>query len=496
MKLMDKPWASKDAFTRVHALCGTWTGMAAYWVAAGYQTTEATVRRWADVHGINSNDAKSPALKDENRDLKNQIKILEKTIKNTTKEYEKKLQEIESLPRDATPEELVSAEKELEKARARANRFKVVAQSLARGSNFVDEVKEELQGCLDEVSMEVVSVKPPKPPKNDDPVSLVLGLSDIHWGDTVDSDTVNGLNNYNPNIACLRLERVVDVTTAWAHNYSAFSGVDELVLLLNGDNINNAAGLHPEESTDYAKVCKQVLDSALVLSQVIMELSQIFPKVRVVAASSDNHSRSTKKSATSSVARATSWNTMLNELIAAYTNHLPNIEYEFGTAYLTLFGVKGFTWALSHGHFIKGGSGNAGVPLNGLKKLNDVAVSKSVTNLRNADFNNISTLEEAIALIRSVVSVVLVGHHHQSALAQFNGSEGRIMPSLKGPDTYSLDVLNKYNPPAQSLFAVSKKHGIIGDHTINVQDIRQEGNTRYTYGALESSDPAVVLLGK
>lgn len=480
MSNSQKPWEVKESFADVLDKCGSWVEMTRYFKRLGYNVTEATIRRWADKHNL-----KGWYLEDKLKKSQDEVKTLKAEVERLTKEL--------GAPRTATPDELVTAERELEKAKARVTKYKTIAQSLAREANLMDDIKDHLAGFLDDVTIKPINVKPPKASKNTSPVSLVLGLSDGHVFDTVDPRTVNGQNNYNVNIACRRLERVVDVTTTWAENYAAFCGVDELIVLLNGDNISNMDGIHPEESTDTARICKQVLNGAMLYAQVITELAQVFPKVRVVCSADDNHSRTTKKSATSSVSRDTSWNTILNEFVAAHTINLPNVEFYMGESYLTFFDVKGFTWCLTHGHNVKGG-GMAGVPVNGLKKLNDIAVSKSVAAIKSADLDSINSLEDAVSLMRGLVSVVLAGHHHQSFGMQQNGTEVRVMPSLKGPDTFSLDILGKYNPAEQALYAVSADQGIIGDHTIHLQDIMSEGDTRYVLGALEGTQPSSHIL--
>lgn len=484
MSSTGKPWEIKETFADVLDKCGSWTEMARYFKRLGYSVTETTIRRWADKH-----DLKNWYLEEKLKKAQEETKYYKAEVERLQKDVD----ELSNAPRTATPDELVYAERELEKAKARVTKYKTIAQSLAREANLMDDIKDHLEGFLDDVTINPVNVLPPKPSKNDSPVTLVLGLSDGHLFDTVDPTTVNFQNNFNPNIALKRLERVVDVTTTWGQNYASFCGVDELVVLLNGDNVSNMDGIHPEESTDTARICKQVLNGAMVYAQVITELSQVFPKIRVVCSGDDNHSRTTKKQATSSVSRDTSWNTILNEFVAAHTVHLPNVDFYMGESYLTFFDIKGFTWCLTHGQNVRGG-GMAGVPVNGLKKLNDIAVSKSVAAIKAVDLDSIESLDEAVALMRGLVSVVICGHHHQDFMMQQNGTEVRVMPSLKGPDTFSLDKLGKYNPAGQALYAVSSDQGIIGDHTINLQDIMTEGTTRYVMGALEGTVPSSHLL--
>lgn len=476
--------------------------MADHWTADGNSVSEATVRRWAAKHLAQGDVAVADGrsrLKTLERAAKDADKRAETIARNAAKavaaaerDMERRIAEIEARPRTATPRELADAEKALQQAKQKTNKYQQIAAALAREDNILDAFKEQMEGCLDGVQLPTVAT-PYKPSrKADDPTTLLLCLNDIHFGDVVTPESVGGMNAFSPNIACRRLERVVDVTRTWIENYRSMGEVDELVVLMNGDNINNAIGLHPDEATDYARVGKQVLDAALVYSQVLIDLAQAAPRVRVVATAMANHSRMTHKSPTSSVGRQTSFEVIMHEFIAALVAHVPHIEFEMGESYVSIFGIKGHTFAAAHGQFTKGG-GVSGVPINGLKKLHDANVVRSITKARQQDWSQVKTAEDALEILSSVVSYTLIGHYHQSASIQSNGSVAKITPSLKGPDTYSLDVLARYNPAEQALFAVNESHGIIGDHTINCQSIMDEGESRYVYGALEGTDTAVSI---
>lgn len=487
--------------------------MADYFTRQGHPVSETTIRRYAnefelskaDLHraeapkaaqGLSRAQALSQEAREVKAEAKRQIQEADKRVRAAEREADRKVQQtirdfekefnsrVNEAVRAATPKELAEYEQRIIKTEQRANKFRSIAGELARETNIIEEVGQILRPVVE--NFEFPDVEPPLHlvGKSDDPYSLLLSLNDIHFGDIVDPRRINGLNAYSPVIASRRLEHVVDVTKVWAHNYRQMGDVDELVVLLNGDNFSGMHNLHPDEAVEYAKIGKQAMDSALLLSQAIWELSHYFPKVRVIAPAGDNHTRSTRKNATSSVAVETSWSSLHHEMIASLLVGVPHVEFSFAASYQTFFDIKGHTWAAAHGHMLKGGGGQLGIPAYALKRLLDATVSKGVILAKNLDMASLPP-EEAHNAIAGIAKHIIIGHFHQRFFAQFNGGDVTIAPSLKGPDSFSTDVLAKYSPAAQMLYAIHPSHDIVGDHVINVQHIMEEGETRFKWGALE-----------
>ena len=143
------PWENKETFADVlideNKSNGTWTGMARYFKKLGYTVTETTIRRWAEKHNL-----KEWYLEERLKKAQEEVKGL----KALTEQLSSGLVAAENAPRTATPEELASAERELEKARARVKKYKSIAQSLAREANLLDDIKDHLTGFLDDVKIE------------------------------------------------------------------------------------------------------------------------------------------------------------------------------------------------------------------------------------------------------------------------------------------------------------------------------------------------------
>lgn len=478
-----EPWSAKETFAAVMKVCGSWSEMARSFTESGSSVSESTIRRWAKKHGL---------YEDYLSDRLDAAKAEAKELREVKEELEREIERVKKEPRKVKPRELIQAEKELSRARAAASQYKKMVKESSARENMLDEVRDLIIPSVEDLVIPAPKAKPPKPPKDtSESVSLVLSINDMHWGELIDSRTVNGLNAYSPTIAAKRLEHVVDVTRAWIDNYNSLGGVEEVVVLLNGDNFSGMHNLHPDEAVEYARIAKQSADSALVIAQAIAELAADAPSVRVVVPAGDNHTRGTKKNATSAVALGTSWSSMHHELIASLLRNQSNVSMKIYPSYQAFFDVQGRTWAACHGHALRGGGGALGIPAYSLKKLLDATVQKTLT-MQNVDWLDELFGEDAPNI--GIAKHLIIGHFHQQFMAQFNGGDVRIAPSLKGADAYSLDQLSKYNPAGQTLMVVHPRHDIVADHAINVQHIMNEdGGSRYEWGALEGVDTAVEI---
>jgi hypothetical protein len=516
------PWKDPKTFVKVFKKVAkesptrVWVGMASYFTTQGNPVSETTIRRAAAKHEVTLQDAHSPETskvasvaekaravtrqaKDAAQEARAQARDIEKDAARRVKELEREFaQQLKAASkeakeqalaeaREATPKELADYEKRIIKSEQKANKYRQIASHLAREDNIIGELEKRIQPYLENLVLPQVETPTHLQGISEDPISLLLSLNDIHWGEQIEPERVNNLNAYSPNIAARRLQHIVDTTRVWAENYRRIGEVDELVVLLNGDNFSGMHNIHPDEANEYARIATQAMDSALVIAQAIWELSHDFPKVRIIAPAGDNHTRSTRRNATSAVAIETSWSSVHHEMIASLLGHTDHISFNIAPSYQVFFDIKGFSWAACHGHSLKGGGGQLGIPAYALKRLYEASVQKSVTLAKNQMG---ATSDEIAALLRGVVDHVVLGHFHQQFYAQFNGGDVRITPSLKGADTFSLDILGKYNPAAQSLFAIHPDHDVIADHTINVQHIAEEGHTRYKWGALTGGETA------
>ena len=418
-------------------------------------TAETTVRRWTQRHRITLPHPNTP--------------------KSTTS----------APPEQAEPSELAAMRRRLERALADSRALKAENRELARGANLLDDVRDLLSPVVDGLVLpKPRTVRPSKPRKQ--PVSLVLHLCDLHWGEIVDPDLVSGDNAYSPEIAARRLQHGVDTTLLWIDNYTQLAGVDEVVVVVNGDTVSGQHIIHPDSADEYARIAKQVLDAGLVVAQAIRDIASNVRRVRVIG-TQGNHPRSTRRMPTGRARSETSWETLLHEFVAALLIRAENVEFHIARGYKTHVRIGPSIWAFAHGDAMKGGGGNLGIPAYALKRTHDATRDRSVTRARSSDTLGID----------DIVKHTRVGHFHLYTKWQVGEGDIAIAPSPKGVDPFVTDLLEKYSPAGFLLEAVHPEHDVIGDHVISVQHIMDaSGPCRYSWGALEDGTPAAALMAR
>lgn len=387
-------------------------------------------------------------------------------------------------PAAAEPADLAAMRRRLERSLAEQRSLQAENRELARGENLLDDIRDLLAPVVAGLVLpKPRNVRPAKPDKT--PVSLVLHLCDLHWGEIVDPDLVSGDNAYSPEIAARRLQHGIDTTLLWVDNYTKLAGVDEIVVVVNGDTVSGQHNIHPDSADEYARIAKQVLDAGLVLAQAIRDLASNVRRVRVVG-TQGNHPRSTRRMPTGRARSETSWETLLHEFVAALLVRSENVDFHIARGYKTHVRIGPSTWAFAHGDAMKGGGGNLGVPAYALKRTHDATRDRSVTRARSP----LTTLG-----LDDVVKHTRIGHFHLYTKWQVGEGDIAITPSPKGVDPFVTDQLEKYSPAAFLLEAVHPEHDVIGDHVIGVQHIMDaSGDCRYAWGALTDGTPAAALM--
>ena len=508
-RTFDRPWADADDFAKVAATSDSWTAMAKAYTAQGYPTSRDAMRRAGTRHGIHPSGGKANVAEAE---LRGTVDRLERQLMETRREAQKlvddagrelqqaieaaeqQVRAAEARPREADPQELVDARKAIETLRTQLNSEKLVSKAAIKQSLLLDEVRAILEPIVEEYRMPPVTPPDPLGDPNRDKVSMGLVWCDQHWGKVVDPVTVDGLNNYNPVIAALRFETSVmkarRVRRLWEGEYD----VDELVLILNGDPVNNDHQLHPDDANDCARVSKQVMDCALVTAQGLRDLAHEFRVIRVVCCGADNHGRGSRKPAAGKSSIENSWTALYHEQVASLCMDIAHIEFEHSPSYQALFRVKGRMFAAAHGHQLRGGGGQLGLPVYGMKRHADATVQKTVQMLKAKDWTKVTTPEEFVDAVSGVVDHVILSHFHSRQVLDFGGVDVRLAPSLVGLDTYVYNSLGKLARAGVLAFIVHPEHGIMADHLLDVQKVMDEREGRYRWGALEDGTTGAAIM--
>jgi transposase-like protein len=381
--------------------------------------------------------------------------------------------------RFAEPAELRKLRRDIERRDAELRALRAEVKHLATRENLLEDIRDMIAPAIT-----ALELPPPKPlaqrqRRRRKPLTLVWHATDLHWGEIVESRTINDVNAYSPQIAAKRIEHTIDTILRLADNYEAQHGVDEIVIVQNGDGIGGS--IHPDSAEYYARAGKQVVDLSMVLAQVIHELASRFKRVRYLG-TVGNHPRTTPRMPTGQARVETSWETLVHEMTAALTNRLTNVTFSIAQGYTLDAYIGPSRWAFSHGDATKGGGGQLGVPAYGLKRQHDANREWSLV---------LAELTEQTA--GSVVRHTRVGHFHTYMAWQAGAADIVLCPSPKGVDPFVKDALGKYSPPQMLVEVVHPEHDLIAHHPINLRHITS-GTSRYTWGALETDQPAAKLM--
>ena len=417
--------------------------------------------------------------------------ITRKRIRTAIKKFDIRAEEY-SEESVITTDDFVKERKVNVRIKDENRRLKAEVNALATGSNKVDAITNYINASLENVAKSFTSIKKPRTKKGKHgPIEHVLALSDWHWGDMVWPERVNNINAFSPKVAAQRVERCVDTTIALAkHHESAGNPVDQLTVVINGDQFSGMHNIHPDDADEEGRVVGQMTDCALVTAQAIWELAHYYPNVRVICPAGDNHTRSTRKNVTSATAFDQSWSTAYYQIIDALLMNVKHVDVQIYTSYQVFFSVKGWEWSACHGHSIKGGGGIAGVPAAGIIRHHNGNVAKSVALAKMLSKTENVTYEELISAIAGIVDHSLVGHFHNKLDMEGMSGEIHITPSLKGHDPFCGDILGKIGKSGQVLFCVHEKNDIMCHHPIRLDRFRDmDYESRYQWGVAQDGNP-------
>jgi hypothetical protein len=274
---------------------------------------------------------------------------------------------------------------------------------------------------------------------SDEQESMLLHISDFHYGQLIRPEAILGLNAYDNRIARQRLMLLVEKTLK-LHRTMTVSGerhFKELVIALNGDLVNGL--IHNAEKFSESKnVCESTYQCGQVLAEAIRELARAFPRVRVYA-TPGNHGRlgeDKKNLDHRDGTRNFDW--MAGKYAEVALQNVDNVEFTFSDGYILRYEVQGWTFLQEHGHFIKS---VAGVPAAGAKK-------------------RMLTLNEYFVMVGGPFHYALSGHFHADHSIRVGRGEVLVNGSIPGVDEYAFYEHNAVGPAVQYLYCVNPDRGV------------------------------------
>lgn len=265
--------------------------------------------------------------------------------------------------------------------------------------------------------------------KKDNESIMTAVWSDWHVEESVDYESVNGVNEYNLDIAKKRVERCIESTVELYNSFSAGTNITTLVLALLGDFITN--DIHDElVELNALKPIEACLWVRSVLTYGINYVLQHTPddlKI-IVQCHSGNHSRTTQKTRFSTEA-GHSLEYFMYKVIADDFKGNPRIHFNVPTGYHSYLSYFGNLVRFHHGHAVKYGGGVGGLT---------IPVNKAIHQ-----WNSIKHAE-----------LDVFGHFHQP----MDGDKFIINGSLIGYSPHALAIKAEAKSPRQVAFLWHKQH--------------------------------------
>ena len=303
----------------------------------------------------------------------------------------------------------------------------------ARKAKFdIDVVKNEILKLRDEFQDPPDWTLKSKKPNSSAGVATLF-LSDLHWGEIVFPSQVNGVNEYNLDIAAKRLTTVVEHAVDLVKNHVTNKGYPGIVVFLGGDMVSG--NIHQElKETNEEPIMPVVLILAEQLLQKLRALADEFRRVHV-AGVYGNHGRNTfKPTAKHSAFESFDW--LIYRLLRWKLEGDSRFTWNIPDGSDAMVEVYGHRYLLTHGDQFRGGDGVIGA-------LGPIIRGDHKKRSRNGQID----LE---------YDTLCIGHWHQLVQMQrviVNGS-------LKGYDEYAYKSNFPYEPPRQALWLTHPEMGI------------------------------------
>ena len=267
---------------------------------------------------------------------------------------------------------------------------------------------------------------PQKVENKDGSATAVAVLSDWHIAESVHSENVNGLNEFNPQIAQRRAEKCFQNIVRLVNLFGESSRIDTLTLALLGDFINGQ--LREEAMENNSMLPMDEMLKARELLRAGIEFILANTKVSlVIPCHSGNHARVTKKIHWSTEAGNSLEYAMYHVLARDFKDE-KRVKFIIPTSYHSYVEVGGYTIRFHHGHSIKYGGGIGGIFIPAFK-----AVSQW-QKARHADLD-------------------VFGHFHQSK----DGGNFICNGSLIGFNEFAVAIKADYEKPKQTFFLVDHR---------------------------------------
>jgi len=272
-----------------------------------------------------------------------------------------------------------------------------------------------------------------KPGRGENTGVPTLFLSDLHWGEVVTPSAISHSNEFNLDIAHVRMRRTVETCIDLLKCKLAGAEYPGIVLALGGDMISG--DIQEELSrTNAAPTLPTILDLLGVLMWVIDTLADEFGNVYLPCVTG-NHGRNTRKPIAKE-RNETNFDWLIYRFLHLHFKDDKRIQFNIPDGPDCHYRIFSHRYCLTHGDQFRGGNGIAG-PLMTIVRGRHKKISRD-------------------AGIGEDWDTLIMGHWHQLIMLQSLIVNG----SMKGYDEYAYQNNFEFQPPNQACWITHPDHGI------------------------------------
>lgn len=335
-------------------------------------------------------------------------------------------------------------------------------RDLSRRINHQDDIERMAMGLKDyPLNIPTWTHKPKTYGKGRFMEAPVLFTSDFQFGEVVDLDDMEGINEYNVEIAVRRYNTLIDKTVDLCFNHTANPEFPGIIYLRGGDAISG--GIHDElAETDEYTPPEAVVALARHEIAGIEHLADRFDRVHVISVPG-NHDRTTMKKRHKKMV-AGSYELMVQAMMQIHFEAKNDSRVSFhtprsGDAY---FPVWGWQFLLTHGDRIGTGGGTG-------------YIGPIATITRG-----FAKIKQQHSALGKMLHFILTGHFHTSCEPPGGFGNG----SLVGPSEYARDLRAVLEAPNQWLLMVHPEQGVTQRRKIYVEPPKFDMDAATTWTAV------------
>lgn len=287
-------------------------------------------------------------------------------------------------------------------------------------------VIEQMSKNLDSIELDKINIK--KETSITESTAIIM-CSDLHFEETIDPRTVDGLNEYNTDIAKKRFDKLFQNVLRLIEINRHGTEIRQCVLALLGDFISGYIHEELMENNSLSPIEASIQVYKLLANAIefLIENGK-FEKI-IVVTNVGNHARTTDKSRISTCVENNFEWLIYNFLVSRFENS-DIVQFKLSRGYFNWINIYGYDLRTHHGNYIKYGGGVGGITISANKAIAQWDQSKPAY-------------------------LDLFAHWHQLISTKKMICNGSII----GYGPYSLSIKASFEKPQQFMFLMSSKHG-------------------------------------